>query len=387
MNQNPERVSVGTLARTVVTYLAVAAGLWICAGEIGQLMRMDLTFVAKAAIVWILFLMAAELVKIFISGHLADRLVVFIKATAYVVGIYLLLEGWPTGGIPILVSLPFLVSGTLVGAYITIRPSIEARSPIVLTTAGDVALVVVVALCSLAALAAISPEVISIQASVGPRLLVRPSDLLVAGFALSLVSMMVGALKGSQNLVLSAIGRSSPGVVKSFAFGSALVLYFQTIRPIFSGVQFQAEVVEWILLCGAVAVTYMKLRGQIAPRSRDVQLAEWRKHVQAIDTNRDADFDEVVRLIDSFVSDSKKEPLVVYLAYALAQRSISRQGTEGALTNLIAYSESHPPSLMFSWDVNYSTNREKMKRLEILEESLKQIDHLMSIRPVEVRRR
>jgi hypothetical protein len=367
-------------------YLAVAAGLWICAGEIGKLMRIDVTFVAKAAIAWVLFLMAAEMVKIFVSGHLADRLVVFIRAMAFVIGLYLLLEGWPSGGIPVLLSLPFLVSGTVVGAYITIRPSIEAKSPIVLTTAGDVAVIVVLALCSLAALAAVSPEVISIQASVGPRLLVRPSDVLSAGFALSIVSMMVGALKGSQNLALSAIGRSSPGAVKSFGFGSALALYFQTIRPVFSGVQFQVEVAEWVLLCLAVAVTYMKLRGQIAPRSRDVQLAEWRKHIQAIDTNRDADFDEVVRLIDSFVSDSKKEPLVVYLAYALAQRSIPRQGTEGVLANLIAYSEPHPPSLMFSWDVNYSVNREKMKRLDILEESLKQIDHLMFIRPVEVRR-
>jgi len=386
MNSESERVPVGTLARTLVTHLAVAAGLWICAGEVGKLMRMDVTFVARAATVWILLLMVADLVKVIVSGHLADGLVVFINAMAYVVGVYLLLEGWPTGGVPILVSLPFLVSGTAISAYITIRPSIEARSPVVLTTAGDIAVVVVLALCSLAAVASISPEVISIQASVGPRILVKPSDLLAAGFALGIVSMMVGALKGSQNPVLSALGRSSPGVVKSFGFGSALVFYFQTIRPIFSGVQFQVEVAEWVLLCVAVAVMYMRLRGQIAPRSRDVQLAEWRKHIQVVDTNRDSNFDEVVRLIDSFVSDSKKEPLVVYLAYALAQRSVSRLGAERALADLIAYPEPHPSSLMFSWDANYLANREKMKRLEILEESLKQIDRFMLVRPVEVRR-
>jgi len=381
VSQESGRLPIRDVIKTILLYAIPAAGSLVIAGEIGKLWNMNLMFVSNGVIAWCVLLMAAELVKMFVQGGAVARLVALIRNLSYVIGVYLILEGWPTGGPVISVSLPFLTAGTSITLYWAAKPFLESRSPLVLRTFADIALVVVLAFSTLTAISSLGLGSISMPIGVGGTYFhVKFDELLVAGSGFAIISLAVRSLRGSGNTILNATGKSFPKTATSFVVGSSFALYVLELRPTMLRLQPNFEIGEWVILCLAVAFVYLKLRGQLAPEPRELQLAEWKRHIQVIDTTKDRHFEDVVRIIDGFIQDSRKDQIVLYLAYALAQRSVPRQMAEIALAELINYSSPQTDQLLFSWDTAYVSNTERAKRLEVMRESLKTIDRLMYTR-------
>jgi hypothetical protein len=92
---------------------------------------------------------------------------------------------------------------------------------------------------------------------------------------------------------------------------------------------------------------------------------------------KDKDFEDVVQLISTFVDEARKESLIIYLAYILAQRSVPQEKAEEALASLINYSAAQSTPI-FPWDENYILAQERSRRTKLLSESLKLIDNLIS---------
>jgi len=206
------------------------------------------------------------------------------------------------------------------------------------------------------------------------------------GFLLAIISMLVRMLKGSKNTILNAFGNVFPNGAASFLLGTLTTFYFSDIRPLVLNFRLPFEIAEWVTIGLTIAAMYIRLGRKIVPESRDLQLAEWRKHIQVIDVTKDRNFEEVVYLIDTFIEGAKKDPLIVYLAYMLAQRSVPRNEAEKALAKLINYPSTRFDSPIFSWDANYLLAQERSERLKLLKESLELIDNLMYVRPIEVRK-
>jgi hypothetical protein len=126
-----------------------------------------------------------------------------------------------------------------------------------------------------------------------------------------------------------------------------------------------------------IAIIYIRLGHKVIPESGELQLAEWRKHIQKIDVRKDKDFEDVVQLISTFVDEARKESLIIYLAYILAQRSVPQEKAEEALASLINYSAAQSTPI-FPWDENYILAQERSRRTKLLSESLELIDNLIS---------
>jgi hypothetical protein len=302
---------------------------------------------------------------------------------AWLIGLYLILESLSTRSFMIMLSRSFLIIGIACNIYATILPYIKGKSPIVLKTLIDIGLIVFLALNVFDMIGSLKLEILRIPIKPNIYLEINLKEILNIGFGMSIISSIVRILRGSKNLILRIFGGIFPNPIGSFFLGVILAFYFINMKPMLLQLSDQfhfIEIGEWLVFALIVGVAFLNLKDKISPKAQSLQLTEWKKHIQIVNINRDEKFDEVLSLINAFVFESRKEPLIIYLAYELAQRSIPRQDAEKVLAKLINYSEPQTNSLMFAWDVNYSLTQERSKRMKILNESLDLIGNLLSIK-------
>jgi len=294
-------------------------------------------------------------------ASILERFSFFVKGMAYLIFIYYALA-WLLGSLaaPVLSSL--FVLGVIIDTYYTLLPYMRARSPIVLMTALNIGTTLL-----------LMPVVFNIIGYIGMDIMRSP---LLWGFSLAIISMLIRSLRGSKNKILNMIGSAFPSGIMSFLLGVSLAFYFLNVRPLLMGMS-NFEIVEWIAIGFMIAIIYIRLGHKVIPESGELQLAEWRKHIQKIDVRKDKDFEDVVQLISTFVDEARKESLIIYLAYILAQRSVPQEKAEEALASLINYSAAQSTPI-FPWDENYILAQERSRRTKLLSESLELIDNLIS---------
>ncbi|MEM2153158.1 MAG: hypothetical protein QXI11_05690 [Thermoproteota archaeon] len=389
MTQEIKRFSFSTLAKTVISYSLVIATLWFAAAEAEKVLGTRLAYftskIIMGSIIALIFAMFASLIKNLMRGVLIERLVIFLEGVALSLFLYYSLDAFLAGSIISSILYQYLIFCITFYAYAALLPYVEARSPIVLKSVLKAITVTVMTYAILNSMKCLNLDVLQIPTQPNRYVMIHLESIITTGWVLLTISILVGMLRGAKSTLLRSLAKIFPKEAASFLLGTLLTLYLLDLRPLLSAFLFYIEVVEWATIGITIMAGYMLLRREIIPESKDLLPADWRKHVQVVDITKDSDFEEATRIINAFVESSKKEPLVVYLIYMLAQKSIPREEAEKALAGIINYSSPYYKPTIFSWDLNYILAQEKLERLKCVKETLTAIDKIMSSRVVEVK--
>lgn len=390
MTKGERHTIIKTLAKIAIPYLFFIIILWLSIIEVERVLEAKLAYpllkIIMGIIVALIFSMCSSIVRNIVHGMLIERFSIFLKGVALSFLLYYFLDIFPIGKFKSILLDQFLLFCLTISAYSALLPYVESRSPIVLKSILNAITATLITYYILNLIWSMNIGVLRIPTQPDSSFTIHLESIIMTGWIFLIISILVGLLRWSHIPPLKSFATVFPKGVESLLLGIFVAFYLTDLRPVLLTIFLTyLEVTEWTILGTIILYVYLRLRREIIPESKDLLTADWKKHVQEVSIVEDKDFEELTRVINAFVENSKKESLIVYLAYMLAQKSISREEAEKALSTIINYSPVQRKSIIFSWDLNYISVQERLERLKCLKETLSTIDVIMSSRSVEVK--
>jgi hypothetical protein len=175
--------------------------------------------------------------------------------------------------------------------------------------------------------------------------------LVVAGGFIALtVGLFLGdsrAFGGSATLRL--LTRLSESPARNFLVGFFLTGYVSLIRPpIAMDVPF-LPYVEWTSIVIAIYALYSITGFSVKESYLSPETLSWRKHVQEVNRETATDFTHLTSLMERFVDQGVKEPLLISFTLYLQRLGETEEDILKLLDPLVNYRESAPTKKSRSW--------------------------------------
>lgn len=204
----------------------------------------------------------------------------------------------------------------------------------------------------------------------------------VAGglIALSFCSLLGTFAVVQDSATSHVLGRVSEGPGRNFFLGFCIVAYLILARPpLASNVPF-LPYVEWVVIVLVVYVVYSTTRLSTYESYVDAESPSWKRHVQNGRRETGRELVRVTSVMEQFVNDGMKEPLLVYLTLHLQRLGETAEDILKILGPLIDYRKDTRGRrlyfLIFPWARRKITMRNKKAREVMLNLLLEQIDGL-----------
>lgn len=158
----------------------------------------------------------------------------------------------------------------------------------------------------------------------------------IALFLGSVVSTI--SLRGS-SVTLGLIRHMSTSPKRNFILGFLASAYLTLIRPRLAlSVSFLLYC-EWLAAVFGVYLVYFVTGLSFNETYDHSETLGWRKHVQEVSRETGRDFKQMVAVVDQFISQGVKEPLLVYLALYLQRLGGTEQEILDVLDPLVCFRE------------------------------------------------
>lgn len=215
-------------------------------------------------------------------------------------------------------------------------------------------------------------------------LLLVYASLPVAGglIALSLFSL-VGTFTDVENSVTSHLLRrisEDPG--RNFLIGFLVTAYLSLVRPFLAVTVSFLPYVEWVTIALAVYVVYHMTRFSTSEIYVDPEGQSFKRHTQEAKRETGQDLARITSVMEQFVSNKEKEPLLVYLTSHLQRLGKTEEEILRILSPLISYEKNVRKRkfhfLAFPWTKKKLAMRNKKARENLLNGLLEKIDEVQS---------
>jgi hypothetical protein len=210
-------------------------------------------------------------------------------------------------------------------------------------------------------------------------LLIR--DMVNWGFIAASVITLVGIFRDSRNPYLAQVGGIASNTFFIIATSLIGTLYFNflsgrlaEVSPI---IQQLSPYVEWtgIVILGALIFTIMR-RGMSESIIAPTEIAQWAKHIQDHSSTKGISLQDFTEIITKFVENGKKEMLLVKLFIFLDENKASEQNMTIVLRELVNSEDQKAPSLAKSGTAEKIEEKNKERRIKLLERTLEKINSL-----------
>lgn len=206
--------------------------------------------------------------------------------------------------------------------------------------------------------------------------------LLAAGgfIALTVGSFLQDSRASEYSVTLRLLNRLSESPARNFLVGFLLTAYVSLIRPpIAIDVPF-LPYAEWTSIVIAVYALYSVTESPAKEFYLRPETLSWRKHEQEFNRETTADFTRLTSLMEKFVAEGVKEPLLISLALHLQRLGETEEGILKMLHPLVDYRESAPTrksrSLASLWKKADSSANKKNAREELLKKLMNDLKEL-----------
>jgi len=136
-----------------------------------------------------------------------------------------------------------------------------------------------------------------------------------------------------------ALRRISEDPARNFLIGFLAMAYLGLIRsPLILNAPFLSYI-EWALIALAIYVLYTATGFSSNEFSIDQEPPSWKKHIQRIRPETGRDLVRIASVMEQFVNDGTKEPLLIYLTLHLQRLGETEEDILQVLNPLITYQE------------------------------------------------
>lgn len=206
--------------------------------------------------------------------------------------------------------------------------------------------------------------------------------LLAAGgfIALTVGSFLRDSRASGHSATLRLLNRLSESPARNFLVGFLLTAYVSLIRPpIAIDVPF-LPYVEWTSIVIVVYALHSLTEFSAKEFYFHPESLNWRKHTQEVNREPTADFSRLTSLMEEFVSQGIKEPLLISLALHLQRLGETEEGILKTLHPLVSYREGASTKKSRSWSSLWkkadSTVNNKNAREELLQKLMNDLKEL-----------
>ena len=178
------------------------------------------------------------------------------------------------------------------------------------------------------------------------------------------------------------IGRMSEDQTSHFFVGFVVVAYFSLVRPPIATYVLFLPYVEWAAIALAVYAMKTAASPSTSEFHSDSEGPDWKEHVQKIRRETGPDFVHIASVMEQFVENGVKEPLLVCLALHLQRLGETEEGILKTLGPLVDYHASAQRGKsyfsVFPWAKRRLTLQNEKTREDLLKILLEKIDGLRS---------
>ncbi len=214
--------------------------------------------------------------------------------------------------------------------------------------------------------------------------LITYASLLVAGGLTTLTfGSLLGTFTGTEASAKSHLSRRiSEDPARNFYLGFLVTAYLILIRPSLAVDVLFLPFIEWVIIALTIYVVYtmtgFSTKG-VYVRSEGLSL---KKHIQDVKRETGSDLIRITSVMEQFVDNGVKEPLLIYLTLHLQRLGEDEENILRELRPLIDYQDnarSHKSGFMsFPWARRKSDVNPKKDRETLLNTLLAKIDGLRS---------
>lgn len=206
-------------------------------------------------------------------------------------------------------------------------------------------------------------------------------DMLRWGFAAASVVTLFGIFRESRNAYLVQVGgiASNTFLVMAVSLIGTLYIYFLngrliSVAPVIAPL---AKYVEWtgVVILGALIFTIMR-RGMSESLMAPGELGSWVKHIQDISPTKGKALENFTVIIDEFITDGRKDRLLVKLFIFLDENRASETEVTQTLGEIINYESEQYPSFSKRGVSDRIERMNQKNRMEILQRTLNKINSL-----------
>jgi hypothetical protein len=165
--------------------------------------------------------------------------------------------------------------------------------------------------------------------------------------ALTLLSLVGSFLRSRSSDSAYALRRISEDPPRNFLIGFLATAYLGLIRsPLVFNAPFLSYV-EWALIAFTIYILYSATGFSSGESNIDQESPSWKKHVQRIRPETGRDLVRIASVMEHFVNDGTKEPLLIYLTLHLQRLGENEEDILQVLNPLIVYREPKQSASLF----------------------------------------
>ncbi len=212
------------------------------------------------------------------------------------------------------------------------------------------------------------------------------SRLLYMAMTASALLSLPSAFKGSRSNALASIGEASSKyhiiipstIVAALYFG----YYRENLSTLLPSLSPLSPYLEWMFITALAALVYRGARKSIEVSALD-RVGDWARHIQEVSTYRGERLSELTSAMEEFITQGRKERLILLLSLILHDEGLSEGEVERILSPLLEHRDKPKPILSIKGRVESLERRDIERRSRVLERVVERITTLSHI-PISV---
>ena len=212
------------------------------------------------------------------------------------------------------------------------------------------------------------------------------SRLLYMAMTASALLTLPSAFKGSRSNTLASIGEASSkyhiiipsAIVAALYFG----YYRENLSTLLPSLSPLSPYLEWMVITALAALVYRGARKSIEISALD-RVGDWARHIQEVSTYRGERLSELTSAMEEFITQGRKERLILLLSLILHDEGLGEGEVEQILSPLLEHRDRPKPLLSVKGRVESLERRDIERRSRVLERVVERITTL-SHRPISV---
>jgi len=212
--------------------------------------------------------------------------------------------------------------------------------------------------------------------------LITHTSLPIAGglFTLSLCSLLGSIPEGENPATSHLFRRFSEYPARNFFAGFLVTAYLNLVRPSLAANVSFLPYIEWVTIALTVYAMYSMTRISTKQFYVGSEALSWKRHIQEVTRETGHDLMRVTSVMETFLDQGVKEPLLVYLSLHLQKLGKTEEEILKALSPFIDYHENPRRHKLYffasPWTKRRLAVKNKKARESLLSALLEKIDGL-----------
>ncbi len=203
---------------------------------------------------------------------------------------------------------------------------------------------------------------------------VLPPDLprlLYMALTASALLTLPSALRGSRSNILASIGEASSKYHIIIPSALVVTLYFgyyrENLSALLPSLSPLSPYLEWVAITALAALVYRGARRSVEASALD-KVGDWARHIQEVSTYRGERLSELTSAMEEFITQGRKERLILLLSLILHDEGLGEGEVEQVLSPLLEHRDKPGPLLSVRGHMESLERRDIERRSGVLEE-------------------